>query len=197
MSEAPEEKPTTPTAVDQSQSIPDAAQPSTLPEPSVESVAEPHLVAYVGFDPEKHRVGPDGKPVMTPTGRYAKKSQSRTGAPSVSTSANAGQKGVAGAKVDNWPIAKQTVNVGINLAVKFFGPEWEPQSKEEPVELATAFRDYFDARGVPQMPPEVTLLLAIAAYALPRFSHENTKGKIQRMFSKVMNWRDALKRDKR
>lgn len=117
-------------------------------------------------------------------------------AASASTSKPVAAVVAASVKADNLPVAKQIVNVGINLSVRFFGDEWKPVDKDEAMNVAFAFRDYFDARGVPQMPPEVVLLLAISAYAAPRLNHDNTRKKLQRMFQRVKDWRDSFKRKK-
>lgn len=194
MSESPVVE-TSPTPLpDPTQAEPVPSSPADTPTPG--SLADPHATQYAGFDPAKHRVDADGKPIMTPGGRYAKKSRSQTNAPGVSTGPNVFQAGGAGVKIDHLPIAKQIVNLAINVAVRTFGPEWEPHDKEEALTVAHAFKDYFDARGVPKIPPEFVLLGAILAYSLPRLSHENTKGKLSRMFEKVRDWREVFRRNK-
>jgi hypothetical protein len=206
-SDAPDEgsAPVSPTPTDtpaQGTPLPSPASSAPVVSDTPVDVVTQHADAYAGFDPNLHRMGADGKPVMTPTGRFAKKSKSGQSAPVVSTGTNVPKAGVVGVKADNLPIAKQTVNIGIGLAVRFLGAEWEPRDldsqgkSKEAAELAFAFRDYFDARGVPQMPPEVVLLLAVTAYAMPRLNHENTKSRIARLFERARDWRDSLRKPK-
>lgn len=164
------------------------ASSDTLPQAgdvtSAADLASVHATAYAGFDPAIHRTDAQGVPIRTPSGRYAKKPRSEL------QSGNSGSlttpvQSSAQPKIDNLPLAKQLCNIAVNGAVRVFGPEWAPVDKAEADGLSFAFRDYFDARGVPKMPPEVILLLAVFGYALPRLNHENTQSKLVGIVGKV------------
>jgi hypothetical protein len=60
-----------------------------------------------------------------------------------------------------------------------FGKAWEPKDAAEANNLKFAFKNYYDVRGIPNVPPEFALIAAVAGYALPRLKDETTKGKIE------------------
>lgn len=192
--------PTAIAADNSSTNLPDPSTPAPGEAPasaapaSVAAIAADHSKVYAGFNPAIHATNPDGTPKLTPTGRFAKKAGLRQNSAAVaSTTTNVSKGAVVGVPVDHWPVAKQITNVGVNLAVRFIGPEWEPRDKDELPQVAFALKDYFDARGVPQMPPEVVLLLAIGAYAAPRLNHDNTRKKLSRFFNGVKDWYKNLR----
>lgn len=151
---------------------------STLPDPKqpqqVGSVAD--LVSHVaeaneGFDPLLHAVNPDGTPKRKVDGSYAMKRGRKSGAaPSTSSAAPAAQE----ITINTDEAARQSCNMLINGAVLLFGEQFEPRDKAEAEGLKTSFKNYFDARGVPNVPPEVGLAVALLAYSLPRITHEKT-----------------------
>lgn len=161
--------------------------------PTSPDLSQAHATAYAGFDPSVHKVDAQGTPIMTPTGRFAKKAGIRSNAADASNPSNASARAAAGVKVDHLPIAKQITNSAINLAVWTLGDEWAPKHPDEAMQVAFAFRDYFDARGVPKIPPEVVLLMALASYAGPRLRTDNTRSKIAQWFRKARDFRDSLK----
>jgi hypothetical protein len=81
---------------------------------------------------------------------------------------------VTAPKINADEAARQTCNVMINGAVMMFGDQWAPRDKDEAKGLQTSFKNYFEARGTPNVPPEVGLVFAVLAYSLPRLTHEKT-----------------------
>lgn len=131
--------------------------------------------AHAGFDPLVHAVNPDGSPKRKVDGSYAMKRGRKSGAlpsPSSTTSPAAQVAQTPTINVDE--ASRQSCNMLINGAVLLFGEQWAPQDKEEAKGLQISFKNYFEARGVPNVPPEVGLVVAVLAYSLPRLTHEKT-----------------------
>jgi hypothetical protein len=152
---------------------------STLPDPKqpaeVGSVAD--MVAEVataneGFDPLVHAVNPDGTPKRKVDGSYAMKRGRKSGAAPTTNSPTAQVSQTPTINTDE--AARQSCNMLINGAVLLLGEQWEPRDKSEAEGLKTSFKNYFDSRGVPNVPPEVGLAVAVLAYSLPRITHEKT-----------------------
>jgi hypothetical protein len=131
--------------------------------------------AHAGFDPLVHAVNPDGTPKRKVDGSYAMKRGRKSGVLPSSNSTTAPQAQVAQTPTINVDEAsRQSCNMLINGAVLLFGEQWAPQDKEEAKGLQISFKNYFEARGVPNVPPEVGLVVAVLAYSLPRITHEKT-----------------------
>ena len=171
--------------------------PSTLPDPkqpqSVGSVAD--MVAHVaeandGFDPLLHAVNPDGTPKRKVDGSYAMKRGRKSGAaPSTSSPVAAAQE----VTINTDEAARQSCNMLINGAVLLFGEQFEPRDKAEADGLKTSFKNYFDARGVPNVPPEVGLAVALLAYSLPRITHEKTVSRFGQIKLRLFEIWSAIK----
>lgn len=133
--------------------------------------------AHDGFDPAVHAVNPDGTPKRKVDGSYALKRGRKMGGtaavPNTAPQPSAPAE-VAAPKINADEAARQTCNVMINGAVMLFGEQWEPRDKDEAKGLQTSFKNYFEARGTPNVPPEIGLLFAVMAYSLPRLTHEKT-----------------------
>lgn len=85
--------------------------------------------------------------------------------------------------------ATASANLIFNGGVFVFGEELgRPRDKAEAAGMKMAFRDYYGARGVPDIPPELGLALAVGAYVLPRVQHEVGKSRIQRLGEKLREW---------
>lgn len=160
---------------------------TTLPDPaSIGDIAAAHSEKHAGFDPEIHAVNPDGTPKFKLDGSYAKKRGRKAGAagarPLPDTSIADGQETQQGISTEE--AARQSANTFINGARLLFGDEWEPETKAEAENLKNSFKNYYDARGVPNIPPEFGLVVALSAYSIPRLTKENTQTKLQ----KVAGW---------
>lgn len=125
-----------------------------------------------GFDPLTHAVNPDGTPKRKVDGSFAMKRGRKSGAVPTTSSAPSQVEQTPTINVDE--ASRQSCNMLINGAVLLFGEQWAPQDKEEAKGLQISFKNYFEARGVPNVPPEIGLAVAVLAYSLPRLTHEKT-----------------------
>jgi hypothetical protein len=153
-----------------------------------ESLANDHAEVYEGFDPEIHAVGADGKPKRKVDGTYALKRGRKANAATALPPKNAAQgEGVGVPVKDSLIVANQMTNLFIHGTVQIFGDEWKPTEKSEAEGLRDSVKDYFDQKGVPNIPPVVGLLIAFGAYSLKRVSHENTRTKLQLFGVKMLS----------
>ena len=68
----------------------------------------------------------------------------------------------------------------ISLAQGVGGEEWKPV-KGEKENLSAAFAAYYQAKGIPDLPPGVILVSALLAYTLPRLQKPVTKSKLMKL----------------
>jgi hypothetical protein len=129
---------------------------------SVADMVQVQSEAHDGFDPLTHAVD----------GSFALKRGRKSGAAPTTNSAPAQVAQTPTINVDE--ASRQSCNMLINGAVLLFGEQWAPQDKEEAKGLQISFKNYFEARGVPNVPPEIGLVVAVLAYSLPRLTHEKT-----------------------
>jgi hypothetical protein len=139
---------------------------------SIADMVANQVEANDGFDPLTHAVNPDGTPKRKVDGSYALKRGRKSGATPTTNSAPAQSVQTPTINVDE--ASRQSCNMLINGAVLLFGEQWAPQDKEEAKGLQVSFKNYFEARGVPNVPPEIGLVVAVLAYSLPRLTHEKT-----------------------
>jgi hypothetical protein len=66
---------------------------------------------------------------------------------------------------------KWSANVLFNVGALIFGDIATP-TKDEKAAIPQAFTDYYNLKGTPDIPPELGLIIAIGAYAIPRVMHE-------------------------
>lgn len=171
---------------DNSTTVPDTGSIADL----VAGVSE----AHAGFDPLVHAVNPDGSPKRKVDGSYALKRGRKSGAPH-SPNSTIG----APAQVEQTPTinvdeaSRQACNMLVNGAVVLLGEQWAPVDKEEAKGLQTSFKNYFEARGVPNVPPEVGLAVAVLAYSLPRITHEKTVSRFTVIKMRVFEIWSAIK----
>lgn len=181
--------------------VPDAA--------TVDDLASEHVADMpAGFDPTIHAVDRDGRPIVKSNGEFAKKRGRRKGAkatsgavfsalpnPNAASTENAPLIGdVPSEQVDNGPIAKWSANLVFNAGVLFFGADLGEPTKDEKTMLPAAFKDYYDLKGAPNLPPEVGLFLAVGAYVAPRLMHERMTEKrrgIKAWFARFFRKTDA------
>lgn len=144
------------------------------------------LSSFPGFDPSVHASNPDGTPKLRGDGTYQKKRGRKPGQKSAG-----GLIATTGATVDkisNEEAARQMCNAAITAAVGLIGPEWAPENKQESEGLVLAVKNYFDAKGQVDLPPEAGLVIAVVAYSGKRFmEHENTRQKVGRFVGEA--WR--------
>lgn len=173
----------------------------------VSAAVEHAVTEWVGFDPEIHAVNPDGTPRLRTNGSYALKRggagakrrqrESETKEQDASSPDNITATSPApapGGDTQNAPVsappatpvssrdaAAAIVLMTTTIAERVIGPEWRAE-KAEIKNLTDASARYLDSKGGVQLTPEVALSLAIMSYAAPRFAHDNTRGKLARMW---------------
>lgn len=90
-------------------------------------------------------------------------------------------------KISTEESARWSANIVFNVGGFVFGDELgKPKDKDEANAMKAAFKNYYDVKGTPNIPPEIGLLLAIGFYAAPRLRHES-------MSEKVGRWIDGVK----
>lgn len=146
------------------------------------------------FDPEQHVTNDSGEPVLTKTGKLRMRPGRKAGQKSESSS-KGHIGGQANTKNENGMTAQEVAHARatgtaaasalITAGVVLGGDEWQPRvdSKEgvnEHESLSFAFGDYFEAKGVTDIPPGVALTIAIVGYAAPRFVMPKTQSRVTR-----------------
>lgn len=163
---------------------------------SVSDLSETHAVVYEGFDPTVHAVDAEGNPKKKPDGTYAKKRGRKPGTTTASGAAgsalppkrapmSANAPSTVSAGLSSEAAARQFTNAFISGGVMIFGADWEPEDKSEPQELKKALQDYFDADGVPNIPPWFGVALAFGAYSAKRLTKPTILEKVGQFFHKI------------
>jgi hypothetical protein len=140
------------------------------------------------FDPEKgHHLGEDGKPVMTPSGRFSTKKKGRK--------QKTAQKSTVRTKPEVDPnVAKEgkqraagvgAANALIGVSMMLGGHEFAPIKNEEAgidekENIENAFADYFVAKDMDDIPPGLALSLVLLSYYAPRVAMPKTKEKVKK-----------------
>ena len=172
---------------------------------AAEKAAEKAVEQQIGFDPAIHAVNADGTPKMRVNGSFMlKRGRKSGGSPGTPKSAGVpvaatddaetsgeiapnspevqalpGAVQASANAVSNAQTARFLVDTVTGVLSRAIGPEWAVE-KDERSGLANATKQYLDAKGGLQISPEMGLLLAVSAYAAPRFAVPNTQTKISR-----------------
>lgn len=152
------------------------------------------------FDPDKHLIDGDGKPVLNAAGKLRlKKGRPKKGDDSPSQSkrieSKIGVKPSPSFISQSQPVAPDVqaratgaaaANILITLSVQLGGDEFYPISRpdigvDEKTLLEKSFGDYFQATGRTDFPPNVALMLVICGYLLPRFTMPKTRTRLERL----------------
>lgn len=176
--------------------MPDRSEGQALPAAgtvTLSAIVSAHEGTHPGFDPAIHAVAEDGSPKRRADGSYAlkrgrKSGQSnslppKTGATATATKTDSESVTDSGnVKIAPDEAARQSANLVINMAVWVCGEEiGKPQDKAEADGLKISFVNYYEARGVPNIPPELGLVAALGSYIIPRFrKSEKARGLIER-----------------
>lgn len=88
-------------------------------------------------------------------------------------------------KISAAAAAKGAANLTIYATVLLCGEEVGRPKDNDAKELAAAYKDYFDVRGVPDIPPEVGLAMAVLGYVAPRVMHNDARTRIQKIADKI------------
>lgn len=188
--ESPEsDGPTKPETVATDVITPDSALSSDNDAATLPGIAEAHSASYEGFDPSIHAINDDGTPKKKTDGSYAlKRGRKANSAASALPPKNAPQNVGVGVRAENSvtisadEAARQSANLVINVAVWTLGEEvGKPIDKAEADGLKLSFKNYYDVRGVPNIPPEIGLILALGSYMGPRLMHEKSQSKMDKV----------------
>lgn len=158
--------------------LPPLPEPAVIEDVSIEAdhdatITNRHADSLDLFDPAIHATNADGSPRIKADGTYARKRGRKAGG-----AAKTPVERVEDVRVDPADAAAcQAANLVINGCTMAFGPQWSA-SPAEAAGMRGAFRDYFAARGVPAVPPEIGLAVVLLAYAAPRIDREKASGKI-------------------
>lgn len=150
------------------------------------SVLDEVAKSFEGFDPAQHAVNPDGTPRFKVDGEFALKRGRKNGA--TTAIAKPGKKGpIQISSTDKTKLVgagKAATNLLINGCVLTLGDEWVAQ-KDEAEYICASFVDYFEAKGMTDIPPGFALCIALLAYAVPRVTMPKTQEKISTLLSKI------------
>jgi len=67
------------------------------------------------------------------------------------------------------------------------GDDWKPTENERSY-MVDAWSSYFRAKGITDLPPGWAVLIATAAYAVPRFRKPKTQARVIAAYLKVRSW---------
>lgn len=153
------------------------------------------------FDPDIHVTQADGSPSLTKRGKLRKRPGRKAGQSSGTTASASRLKTPEGGTAEVTMRQRQqarmsgaaAANALIMLGVTVGGDEWQPianraEGIDEREQLQIAFGDYFEAKGMNDIPPGVALSIAVVAYAAPRFTMPKTQSKFQRFRENVAAW---------
>lgn len=154
----------------------------TGPHPSSESDSSrgPRDKQGRTFNPAIHAVQKDGSPSVTKSG-FLRAKRGASGQTYVPPQAIAGDEAVAAA---GKAISRSFVTICIMLG----GTEWNP-SQDEMVGLDMAWSEYFKARGIEEIPPEVVLGTVLMGYMGPRLAASQT------FRARVSGWLSRFRRN--
>lgn len=143
------------------------------------------------FDPAIHKTNKQGEPTLTAHGNCIRKPAPRgekkqTGGSVIggkATQAQPQNSEEQAQKVQARASGTMAANLLITMGIVAGGEEWRPRKdaqtgRDEKSMLEGAFADYFEATGKTDLPPSMTLVVAIGAYSLPRFTMPKTKSRI-------------------
>ena len=145
---------------------------------SIPGLASEHLA---GFDPSIHAVDKNtGQPIVKADGTFARKRGRKTGAknnapetePETETETmpeEIPREVPKAVSVTSEQAAKTSANLLFNIGVMIFGEVGKPVDKDEAFTVKNAFKDYYDAKGVVEIPPEISLLIVVGGYGIGRY----------------------------
>lgn len=84
--------------------------------------------------------------------------------------------------LDYRPIASFATGLWFGIPQMFFGDDWKPESADEPI-IAKAFYDYFKAKGIAEVSPELGLVLALSSYTIVRVNKPTVKSRLSSWFA--------------
>ena len=154
---------------------------------TIAGLSETHAEVHAEFDPAIHAVNADGTPKRKADGTLALKRGRKAGTAAGSalppkSAAAPTVVGEAEKRLSLDQAARESANLVINVAVWTLGAEvGQPIDKAEAEGLRLSFRNYYEARGVPDLPPEIGLFIALGSYIGPRLMHEKSQSKMDKV----------------
>jgi hypothetical protein len=152
------------------------------------------------FHPDTHKTNKAGEPTLTNQGNCIRRPKPKEGGAKQTRSVIGNQPGQPGAnetspeqsaKIQARASGAMAANLLLTIGIVAGGEEWKPQKDvatgmDEKAMLEGAFSDYFEATGKTDLPPSMTLIVAIGAYSLPRFTMPKTQTRIGKLKSWVV-----------
>lgn len=158
-------------------------------------LVQSHETTHPGFDPAIHAANEDGTPKRRADGSYALKRGRKAGQTIALPPKGAGvtkdiasesEAVTASPRITPDEAARQSANLVINCAVWICGDKiGVPQDKAEADGLLFSFKNYYESRGVPNIPPEIGLVAALGSYLVPRF---RASEKASSLFERAGMW---------
>jgi len=148
------------------------------------------------FDATIHAIEEDGSPKFTAAGYFAKKrgrgsatAKSKLGTAQTENVDNSAQLAKAKQKAAGQAAANSLIMLGVVIG----GEEWNPIYNEqhginEKANLENAFGEYFEQKGLDDIPAGVALTIAVMGYMLPRFTMPKTQARTSTAWSKMKKW---------
>jgi len=90
---------------------------------------------------------------------------------------------IAAIVTDYRAVGQMAANLWFNVPQTIFGEDWSPEPNEIPL-VAKGFTDYFQAKGISQISPELSLGLILLGYTAGKLNKPTVKSR----FSKVAEW---------
>lgn len=155
------------------------------------------------FDPSLHQVDAEGRPRLNRdgllaqrVGRHGKTAQIRSerqiGGEDLKEDAAPAAAAKNAAQTHN--MARMSSAFFINTGVGLFGDEWYPMKGkipntdfvvDEEAEMVGAFHDYFQAKGITDIPAGWALVMALSGYAAARLMKPKTQSKFKVIMEKA------------
>lgn len=170
----------------------------TMPEPSEHAIeaAETSEAESQGpvdrdgrqFDPSLHCVDADGSPKLTARGFLRLKRQSN----------KAMQNAESQTLAPTYQAAAVMAGTIFALGVSIGGDEWSPKIDKslginEQEQMIEAWRKYFEAKGIQELPPWLEVAVVMGGYVLPRLAAPKTRSRLGNLGlwlkSKYVVWR--------
>lgn len=83
---------------------------------------------------------------------------------------------------DYRPIANFATGLWFGIPTMIFGDDWKPEPADEPI-ISKAFYDYFKAKGIAEVSPELGLGLALLSYTVVRVNKPTVHTRLQSIFA--------------
>lgn len=139
-----------------------------------------------GFDPAIHESDELGRPIKNIDGSLRRKRGRKSGV-NYTSAGSAQIEPVDADQMKRKAAAQAATALLVGTTTAVFGTEWMPIADkktgiDERANLAAAFESYFEVAGTVDLPPSLALCVAVAAYAVPRFSMPQTQEKARGLF---------------